>query len=238
MTPKSIAGTRKGPNTPARSRKYAENPARQPGEVVVDAQPLVDEEHAQGSGDSAQRGRRRDELEEQGQCQERDTDRDQHRPPQFLVGEELLEQVVGGLDVTGLPDDDAVDGVDADAALDDGDQPFVVGAVDHDHRGVRVVLFDQRLGLAGDFAVAPDGVAAAADDRDDGVVALRFEVVGDAEPLQQAVDAAVLGVDDTGLRYRRLDGSPPHHRTPVGHRAIPVDTHHQRCHSGAQTGAR
>jgi hypothetical protein len=107
---------------------------------------------------------------EQGrEGKQREPHRDEHRPAELLVGEELLEQVVGRLDVAGLSDDHAVDGVHRQAALDDREEPLVVGAPDDHHRRIRVVCVDEFVELAGDGAVAADRLRAG-QHRDDGIL--------------------------------------------------------------------
>jgi len=143
-----------------------------------------------------------------GERDEGDAERDQHRLRRFLVGEELLEkQVVRRFEVTGLPDDDAVDRVDAQAALDDRDESLVLGTVDHDDGRVRFVLLDEFVGLACDAPVGADAVAAVPEHYDDRVVAVGFEVAGHAQPLEHRVDATVFRVVDTDLGDGGFDGT-------------------------------
>jgi len=118
----------------------------------------------------------------------------------------LRKQVVRRFEVTGLPDDDAVDRVDAQAALDDRDESLVLGTVDHDDGRVRFVLLDEFVGLACDAPVGADAVAAVPEHYDDRVVAVGFEVAGHA-PLEHRVDATVFRVVDTDLGDGGFDGT-------------------------------
>jgi hypothetical protein len=145
----------------------------------------------------------------------------------LLVGEKLLEKVIGGLDVTGLPDDDTVDGVDGHPTLDDGDQPLVLGAVDDDYGGVRVVVAHEPLDLASHLTVGRDRLPGAGDDGDGRVP----KVAGDPKPFEETVDPAVLGVIDADGSHQRLDGRAADDRgVRSGEGFAPVETDDERAH--------
>jgi hypothetical protein len=120
--------------------------------------------------------------EEYRQEQKRRAQRDEDRRPQLLVREELLEQVVRRFDVVSLPNDDSIDGIDPDAALDDRDDALVVGRVEDDDRRVGVVGVDEGVHLRRQRAVRPDeGVAAAGDHREDRLLAVVTQVASHPE---------------------------------------------------------
>ena len=203
------------------------NLAGKPGDVGVDAQALVEEKEPDRGGDGADGdGRTLCEGEQYREREQRNAQRDEDGLAELFVGEKLLQQVVRGLDVTGLPDDDPVDGVDGHPALDYRDEPFVLRAVDDDDRRVDGVVGDQRLDLSRNLAVGRDGVVRSRDGGHDRVI----DVGGDPQRLQQAVDPAILRVVDTDSRDQCLDGVPSHHWRVGAKRFAPVQADDQRTH--------
>ena len=202
---------------------------REPSEVGADTEPLVEETQPGGSGDCTQRNRRAIGDEQQyRKGEQRGPERHEDGLAELLVGEKLLEQVVGRFDVTGLPDDHAVDGIDRDATLDNRNEALVLRAIDDNDRRFRTEVGNQRLYLSGDFAVGRDGVAGSGDDGDGRVL----DVLGDAKPLQQTVDATVFGVFDADGRDERFDGLAADDGRVCAREAVAtVKTDDERAHS-------
>jgi hypothetical protein len=136
----------------------------------------------------------------------------------------------------GLSDDDSVDAVDRDSRLDDGEHPLVFGGVDDDDARVRCVAVDEVVELRGDRAVGPDRVlVCGGDNRDDRFLTVVSKVTGDAQRLQQAVDAGVFGIAETRVGHERAHGLPAgdRHRDVrrLRYRPRTVHTDDQRRHT-------
>ena len=210
---------------------------REAAHGLVDIQALVEEEHADDGGDGGDGDREAvREREQYREDEQDDAERDEHGSSQLLVGEELLQEVVRGLDVAGLTDDHAVHRIDGKPTLDDGDDALVVRAIYDENRGVGLVALQERVHLLGDGAVrADDGLGVPRHDRDRRLLAVVPEVARDPQAFEQAVHRGVLGVRDAVLHDEGLHGLPAGDRgRDAGrsrHRARPVETEDQRVHS-------